>query len=73
MLRSPLEKPPELYDLLNRVAAEIPVKWKLVGVQLKLKIASLDNIYVNHQDYGRPTPGLPSLMLSENPSLERWY
>ena len=50
MLRSPLEKPPELYDLLNRVAAEIPAKWKQVGVQLRIKIGSLENIPINYQD-----------------------
>ena len=47
---SPLEKPPELYDLLNRVAAEIPVKWKNVGIQLKIEIGSLESISTNYQD-----------------------
>ena len=50
MLRSPLEKPPKLYDLLNRVAAKIPAKWKIVGIQLKIEIGSLESLSINYQD-----------------------
>ena len=35
---------PELQDLMNDVAAAIPAKWRLVGVQLKLPSEVLDKI-----------------------------
>ena len=35
---------PKLCDLMNDVAAVIPAKWRLVGVQLKLPSEELDGI-----------------------------
>ena len=35
---------PLLGDLMNHVAAALPTKWKMVGVQLGLSLAKLDEI-----------------------------
>ena len=43
---------PNLGDLMNDVAAVIPAKWRLVGVQLKLPNGTLDEI--QDQNAGRP-------------------
>eukprot|EP00731_Ephydatia_muelleri_P038873 Em0959g1a len=43
---------PNLGDLMNDVAAVIPAKWRLVGVQLKLPNGTLDEIQA--QNTGRP-------------------
>ena len=43
---------PNLGDLTNEVAAVIPAKWRLVGVQLKLPNGTLDEIQA--QNTGRP-------------------
>ena len=43
---------PQLGDLMNDVAAVIPAKWRLVGVQLKLPNGTLDEIQA--QNAGRP-------------------
>ena len=43
---------PQLDDLMNDVAAVIPAKWRLVGVQLKLSSGTLDEIQA--QNVGRP-------------------
>ena len=43
---------PQLRDLINHVAAVIPAKWRLVGVQLKLPNGTLDEIQV--QNVGKP-------------------
>ena len=43
---------PNLDDLMNDVAAVIPAKWRLVGVQLKLPNGTLDEIQA--QNAGRP-------------------
>ena len=43
---------PNLDDLMNDVAAVIPSKWRLVGVQLKLPNGTLDEIQA--QNAGRP-------------------
>ncbi|KAL5490967.1 hypothetical protein EMCRGX_G016178 [Ephydatia muelleri] len=43
---------PNLGDLMNDVAAVIPTKWRLVGVQLKLPNGTLDEIQA--QNAGRP-------------------
>lgn len=37
-------------DLMNFVAAALPTKWRLVGVQLGLSLGSLDEIEKNHSD-----------------------
>ena len=42
----------DLGDLMNDVAAVIPAKWRLVGVQLKLPTGTLDEIQA--QNSGRP-------------------
>eukprot|EP00731_Ephydatia_muelleri_P014861 Em0008g581a len=42
----------QLCDLMNDVAAVIPAKWRLVGVQLKLPNGTLDEIQA--QNAGRP-------------------
>ena len=39
-----LDSEPELADLMNEVAAEIPVKWIHVGQQLGLKKSLLDGL-----------------------------
>ena len=43
---------PDLDDLMNDVAAVIPAKWRLVGVQLKLPNGTLDDIQA--ENAGRP-------------------
>eukprot|EP00731_Ephydatia_muelleri_P015447 Em0008g1167a len=43
---------PNLDDLMNDIAAVIPAKWRLVGVQLKLPNGTLDEIQA--QNAGRP-------------------
>ena len=43
---------PNRDDLMNDVAAVIPAKWRLVGVQLKLPNGTLDEIQV--QNAGKP-------------------
>ena len=43
---------PNFGDLMNDVAAVIPAKWRLVGVQLKLPNGTLDEIQA--QNAGRP-------------------
>ena len=43
---------PKDVDLMNDVAAVIPAKWKLVGVQLKLPNGKLDEIQA--QNAGSP-------------------
>ena len=48
---SPLEKPPELRDLLNQVAIEASGKWKKLGIQLKIDYHKLKTISKeNHED-----------------------
>ena len=39
-----LDSEPELQDLMNEVAAEIPVKWRDMGLQLGLEQGALDRI-----------------------------
>ena len=46
------ENSPNLAVLMNDVAAVIPSKWRLVGVQLKLQDGTLDEIQA--QNVGRP-------------------
>ena len=41
-LNAGLQSEPELADLMNEVAAEIPGKWHDVGIQLKLSTSDLD-------------------------------
>ena len=43
---------PELIELMNDVAAEIPTKWRLVGIQLKLPSGTLNTI--QDENAGRP-------------------
>ena len=43
---------PSLSDLMNDVAAVIPAKWKIVGIQLGLSSATLDSILI--QNAGMP-------------------
>ena len=49
---------PKLTDLMNDVAAVIPSKWRLVGIQLELSSGTLDNI--QDENAGRPDRNLHS-------------
>ena len=42
-----LDREPELADLMNEVAAEIPCKWRGVGLQLGISQGVLDGIAAN--------------------------
>ena len=49
-----MDSEPELADLMNEVAAEIPVKWRDIGLQLGLKKSVLDGLGqgdTNHTQY----------------------
>ena len=39
-----LDKPPDIRQLLNRVASEARNKWRLVGIELGIKLDQLDAI-----------------------------
>ena len=45
----PLNTPPELRDLLNRVAAKARDKWKLVAIQLGIEPDYIHSIEINEQ------------------------
>ena len=49
-----LPEPPKLSELMNDVAAAIPAKWRLVGVQLELPSEVLDEI----QDMNATMPNM---------------
>ena len=49
---------PDLTDLMNDVAAEIPSKWRSVGIQLKLQRRTLDTI--QHENAGMPDSNIHS-------------
>ena len=57
---------PNLGDLMNGVAAVIPAKWRLVGVQLKLPNGTLDEI--QDQNNGRPN----ECILSFEQAFAKW-
>ena len=57
---------PKLDNLMNDVAAVIPAKWRLVGVQLKLPNGTLDEIQA--QNAGKPD----ECKLSFEQVLARW-
>lgn len=54
------ESQPHLEDLMNQVAAQIPSKWRLVGIQLGLGDLMLNLIETNYR--GTPTECLSSFM-----------
>ena len=81
-----LQRSPEISDLLNRVAAKAPIKWKNLGRQLKIEHQKLKTIQTENADSLdcfaevfdlwkeeglHPTHGRPLLMLSELKLLER--
>ena len=52
MIHSSLQAPPDLLDLLNKVAAEARDKWELVAVQLGIKPSRIHSIHTVKQ--GQP-------------------
>ena len=44
---------PSHSDLMNHVAAALPTKWRIVGLQLGLSLPRLDEIERNHSDCRR--------------------
>ena len=53
-IHSALQAPPDLLDLLNKVAAEARDKWDLVAVQLGIKPSRIRSIHALKQ--GQPIP-----------------
>ena len=45
LIPAPLEKRPKQSDLLNQVAAQIPAKWRDVGLQFEIDNSNLEAIY----------------------------
>ena len=50
MYADPLQSPPEIKDLHNKVAAKALHKWKRLGIQLKLDFSKLKSIEKEHKD-----------------------
>ena len=62
----PLLATPTQWNLMNCVAAEIPAKWKVVGIQLRLSSGTLDSI--QSENAGKPQADL----LSFEQVLSKW-
>ena len=45
-----LQESPSFSVLLNKVAAEVPNKWEILGLQLKIDYDQLESISSKHQD-----------------------
>ena len=57
---------PELKDLMNEVAAKVPAKWRLLGIQLHVPVEFLDDIQLRVA--GRPDSNIHAFELVFN----RW-
>ena len=66
---TPLSSVPELQVLMEAVAAKVPAKWRLIGIQLGVPVEVLDAIQL--QVAGRPNPIMDAfeLMLGKWKSL----
>ena len=49
---------PSIRNLMNDVAADIPAKWRQIGIQLRVPVATLDSI--QSQSAGRPDSNMYS-------------
>ena len=57
----PSSSVPELKALMSAVAAKIPAKWRLVGIQLDVPVEALDDIQL--QMAGRPDSNIAAFEL----------
>ena len=57
----PSSSVPELKALMSAVAAKIPAKWRLVGIQLDVPVEALDDIQL--QVAGRPDSNIAAFEL----------
>ena len=66
-------KKPTMEDLMNDVAAEVPFKWRFIGIQLKVPQRDLDNI--QSEVAGRPNMNFHAfeMMLNKWMTLDPQY